>query len=187
MAQPASRDVSEARRASKTSLLLSGCAVRGGETEGIFPPRTCGVLELQQCAQCTPLKLTNSLHLEIWHPKRKLIFHPSFFRGYVTFRDRKCNFFHLQMLPPLSPWPFCKDCHFLLVWKIRNDSNLSLSRMVDSYMYFQFWKDFVKSPKVGNTSPGVFNVLQIQPVFCGKTCTDYYTLVNYIAMEYRHF
>ena len=32
---------------------------------------------------------TNSSHLKIGHPKRKLVFQPSIFKGYVSFREGK--------------------------------------------------------------------------------------------------
>ena len=45
------------------------------------------IIELNRCIDSLKHPETNSLHLKIGHPKRKLVFQPSIFGCYVSFRE----------------------------------------------------------------------------------------------------
>ena len=56
--------------------------LRGEELTGLFFSKDLGVFSTNGT-----LPKTNSLPLKIGHPNRKLVFQPSIFRGYVSFRE----------------------------------------------------------------------------------------------------
>ena len=65
-------------------------------TVAVLEPRSCKIslikcenLEVRLKVRCRAK--TNSSHLKIGHPKRKLVFQPSIFRGYVSFREGRIS------------------------------------------------------------------------------------------------